>query len=270
MKPIIRENKEHEQSDISHNTSQNQINDKPLPQVIVFKGDKDKVTKAEKFLIGISVLLLLLNIVTVIYFVKQTNANEIQANASIEGIKMSKETSQSSDIATNKSLALADSSFVATKQSLKLAQENFRIENRPYLGIKNILLDTFEVGKPYTVTVFYQNFGKTPALEIHGVVAGEMHTTKAYNVFNYNGEEKIIESISVLSPTLENSFILTSPNKMRDVDINTFKTKAGYLYIFGMLIYTDIFTGKDTTTFLNIYSFSAKRFESAGFYNRMK
>jgi len=67
---------------------------------------------------------------------------------------------------TKKSIALADSSLVLSQKSLKLAQQNFRTENRPFIGIQSITLNTLRIGERMSVNIVIQNYGKTPAKQV--------------------------------------------------------------------------------------------------------
>lgn len=188
MSPVKREEDEHKQANDGQNKSQNQIDNKSRLQVTVFKGEEDRIAKAEKYLIGISAFLLFLNIITVIYIIRQTNANEVQAKASITALNMSKESAESSDIISQKSIAIAESSNILTQQNLDLSRKRFIIENRPWIGVKNVVFDTFEVGKKYSVSVTIQNYGKTPALDFGAFIGSEAHTVLSYKVFSYVGK----------------------------------------------------------------------------------
>jgi len=54
----------------------------------------------------------------------------------------------------------------AARKSTEIAQQSFYIGDRPYVSAKNVVIDKFEPGVVPTITTFFENNGKTPALDI--------------------------------------------------------------------------------------------------------
>ncbi|MGA3287511.1 MAG: hypothetical protein ABSD46_08790 [Bacteroidota bacterium] len=218
----------------------------------------------EKVRIALEIIVTIVGLGTLWWFIQ---SSATQHADSVNALKLAKESSDSSDIATKKSIALAESSFVATKKSLQLAQRNFQIENRPYVGIKNITIDSLEVGKKYVIKIFYQNFGKIPAQNLIITGIGEPHTIREYNIFKY---DTTIGSIAVVPPSEILFATLVSDGKLTNEEIDNFRRGNWYLYVYGMITYSDVFNGKDTTTFCFMLDYSSKMFYAGRYNNRIK
>jgi hypothetical protein len=175
--------------------------------------------------------------------------------------------SQHSD--TRDSIALADSSLVLSQKSLQLAQQNFQIENRPYIGISSIACDTFAVHKINTITVIYKNYGKVPAVKLSILMTSQVHLVPDYARFDYPDAEKNRKTIFVLPPGEWGSASI-GLDPLRRTEYDSILTGRSFLYAYGIFTYTDVFGGKDTTTFCGIYNLHFKRFSTALLYNEMK
>jgi hypothetical protein len=201
----------------------------------------------------------------------------IQHQDSIDALKLAKISSDSSDVATKKSIALtersiavADSSNGMTQQGLELSRKRFVIENRPYVGIKTITLDTFEIGEKYCITIIVQNYGKTPALGLYGFNACETHTIPSYDVFKHINEIRGTKTISVLPPSETSRDQIFSDNVLGEREYQTIINKGLLLYAYGMIYYSDLFNGQYTTSYCSIYYIDSKTFGSSPLGNTMK
>ena len=192
----------------------------------------------------------------------------LQHNDSVEALKTAKRNFDSTNLATKKSLALAESANVMTNQSLEHSRESFIIENRPWVGIESVLLDTFLVGKKLWVNVSIKNYGKTPALDLKEKGFLAVYLTSTYDGFKL--PNRLIKESEVLSPTQDVGDYFFSGIAMRDQDSIAFVQNKVFLYAYGKITYSDDFGSKDTTTYCGVYNFSAKQFMISHYYNTMK
>jgi hypothetical protein len=118
INPIERENDGSNQSNPSQNNSE-EPKDNRL-QVTVFKGGKDRPSKAEWILIGISAFLLILNIITAWYVGEQTRATKRQADISENALRFQRESDSANRIFQRNKDSI-DAIIQGEKDSISLA-----------------------------------------------------------------------------------------------------------------------------------------------------
>jgi hypothetical protein len=175
--------------------------------------------------------------------------NEITNNTLKFQIQKTFSDSISQHIKDSLAFKKTDSSLGLTSQSIELAQRNFRIENRPWLGIKYILIDTFEIYKRPSFNVFFKNYGKTPAINARFVGYVEGHSIQTYNGFDFVHDKNGLNHSSVLSPGDTAYVHVWGDYVLNEIASFNLKRKNFYMYVFGIVTYSDVFNGRDTTTF---------------------
>lgn len=154
-----------------------------------------------------------------------------------------------------------------TQRSIELAQENFRIENRAWVGLTHPpthkgSIYGLMVGQVYSIQI--RNFGKTPA--------ESLRYWKSFFFSNQLPKPKITTPFSEESRTL-------SPNEQFSIDIGVDSSfdenllaKIGRqkrLFLYAIITYKDIYGIIDTTEFVGIYD-SEDAFSPYGTINRME
>lgn len=117
-----------------------------------------------------------------------------------------------------------------------LSKESFIIENRPWLAIDTICIDRTASEDSNWIEITCKNYGRLPALQTYRRVSSDLKERIQFT------DSQSIGPI----PSGEHSLFKVKVNK------NTFKrwqNRRGYLYVFGLITYTDAFHGKDTTRF---------------------
>ena len=148
-----------------------------------------------------------------------------------------------------------------TLASIKLAEKNFIIENRAWVGIVSEVHRNYTggIGSDLEASISFRNFGKTPAENVHvGCSFGFLpnHSKVSFNTpFTIPPTES--SSASAHVPKYPDSLF----RKINDGQI--------HFYFFGVITYTDIYKGLDTTEFTFLYENKTDTFIPAGF-NRMK
>jgi hypothetical protein len=135
------------------------------------------------------------------------------------------------------------------------------------VGIKNITIQSFEANKEYVATIFYQSYGRIPALDLKIFASAEGHTIATYEISKYG---KTMGSAAILPPSEGLNATVLAGGQLSAQEIENFRTKRMYLYVFGMISYTDVFGGKDTATFCHICDFADKTFSAGAYFNKMK
>jgi len=82
----------------------------------------------------------------------------------------------------------ADVRELRDKKSFEESKKQFEIENRPFLQLVNIRVDTITHGKPITITYYFYNYGRFPAKVI------SVNTQVEYGITNDYPASKEVES----------------------------------------------------------------------------
>ena len=177
---------------------------------------------------------------------------------------------------TLKSIALADSSLKLSKQSLDIAQRNFQIENRPYLGVKEIsIIDTISwLNIRPRFMVIFENYGKIPATDVRITSQAYAFSITAYKIENFGFDTTDTKYSSVLPPGEKASIDVVYPFVMNEINIANIFNKRFFVYVYGLITYSDVFGGKDSTSFSYIMNIDSVThigtFSSSPFNNWMK
>lgn len=162
------------------------------------------------------------------------------------------------------------------EKSLNAAIENFRLDQRAWVGIDNLAWDEYKdgdktvcikEGAPFKVGVHIKNTGKTPA---------SLSTTRAYVYPTERGKKPILQENSILSTLPTNSTLfpggrlnigVTKPIVYTKEQIELIKNGQYTLYLVGMIVYKDVFGKTHFTKFCNEVSTDLTRFEICTFDN---
>jgi hypothetical protein len=245
--------------------------DSPL-DVVVKKEGRNWGSYAEWVMVVITAIGAVFIVLTVKYASDQAKASIDSNGFTLKEMNYRHAKDSTDDIVQHKkdsvSFAIADSSLSSTKQSIFLAKGNFRTENRPWVGVKQLVPLTLTANKDNSWQVVFQNYGKTPALKVIVFVNYEYHTIKTFDNFIYS---KGPMSTAVVPPgeNLTTAKIIIDSlelsQKYKSIMDSTF-----YLYIFGKADYTDIFKGRNTTRFCYIYDVGKSQFFISEKYNTME
>ena len=154
------------------------------------------------------------------------------------------------------------------EKNTKLVEQNFRIENRAWVGLSSLPKTGTDYGmcrgQSFNITI--KNFGKTPADSLrHGDT-----------LFFSNGLPKpkiigISKESRVFSPNESTSFVIPIPKNFSDTLIEKIKRGKTRLFVYSIITYKDIYGIVDTTEFIGVYDTIWKnRFNPYGIDSRMK
>ena len=155
-----------------------------------------------------------------------------------------------------------DSANADTKKSLALTEENFRIENRAWVGL--VREPSGEMGdlRYGELSLHIQNFGKTPA-------------ESAYISINYfpSWKKVVLQRLAfepprTISPSQSIEFERVYNPPLDSIGQQIFN-KNLIMYLHGFIAYKDIYGGKDTTEFL-FYVDRGYKLVPVGGHNRME
>jgi hypothetical protein len=160
-------------------------------------------------------------------------------------------------IITGLYLAATTGILIETKRTNKQVAENIKLDQRAWLGIENIFGEPVqfpETGKPFGVKVILRNSGRTPAKNVY--MRNEVYPLQSAPNVNRLCPiaRQLEESRSVLAPNAT----YTIPLQMTDGQPlgvgweQDFSTKGGVLYVYGCILYEDIFKREQWLTYCGI------------------
>jgi len=142
---------------------------------------------------------------------------------------------------------------VALMQQDSILREQFRIENRPYVYIKNINFDSMIVASRRVATGTIINVGKAPALDVRYNLAFIVHTVPKYKgVFQ-------LDTTFVYCPSLPPTATYGLEGGEPEIKyhssnyIDAFEKKGYFLYFYGKVFYRDIFSKEYWTEFCVVW-----------------
>ena len=161
-----------------------------------------------------------------------------------------------------------------SERAFERTVDQFHLEQRAWLGIKGIHVDTPEADKEIVVLINFINSGKTIAANVGGyclLAVGDKPKITKFPEAPRNNED----SSGVTWPNGE--FTASASGAVTDKGFQTFSlTKPGivqlqnkqiFLFVYGVYTYTDVFKSKHTTAFCGRYSPTSKLFESCSNHN---
>jgi hypothetical protein len=159
----------------------------------------------------------------------------------------------------------------ATKQSIEASIENFRLDQRAWLGYRAVgILEPITAHRPLRMVLSIKNTGKTPALKVrestttagpnkpNAVIPGPSFKEKA------NGS---IDSQAVVQPDGELTIPVDYPKDISQPFIDAIKAGVTTIYIVSKVTYSDVFGRTHYTTFCAELSATLNAFSECRNYN---
>jgi hypothetical protein len=185
-----------------------------------------------------AILLLLVFAQAVIYYRQWTVMQEQSA-----------EMKKSTDAATKGAKAAHD--------SVTLARENVHLDQRAWLAAFDIV-GTPQVNKPYIVTVWMRNTGKTWATNVQTAIGAQIIDKAQQPNFNDIKEIKPPDiSSGIVAPNMPFNMTYQASKEgtvVTEDDLALFNSRAVIIYIYGRIIYKDIFHCGHWTNFCFFYN----------------
>jgi hypothetical protein len=134
--------------------------------------------------------------------------------------------------------------------ALESVRENARLDQRAWVGPVGFSKSKIIPGAEVKMGVVIRNYGKTPALQLRGKIAGKSLAKGEEFIPSYEYDENIthVDSISTLFPNVSTSYD-TSGKILDATQIESLRREENVLYVYGMVGYEDIFGVSHCTTF---------------------
>lgn len=255
-----------------------------IKEVRVYKGDKDKLTKAEWWLISITAVLAVCNIFVIIYASNQSSA-AIQAvndarkqfeyqiardsvNAHNQRIKDSlfAKSQRERDSLNNYSIKLA-------KDNFQLTEENAKIRLRPYIVVNenDTLKITIDKNLNISSRIKVTNVGETPALNYFQTNAFLIADNMYKEALNFLFEQANRHKHTGLAVGSKLSFVkIGSHGVFTSQDsVDVFQNNKKF-YFYGVVGYSDVFNDRHFTWYCLQYDIKRQIFIYLEKYNGMK
>jgi hypothetical protein len=147
----------------------------------------------------------------------------------------------------------ADTKTIA--ESAKAQTEALILDQRPWVGIKSMRMETFEVNKPVQVVILLTNSGKTFARQV--VVVGHKAIGRKDVVPDFDQMSKILPKKparpKVIFPNLMVSVMQNTSFLLSESQFAEIRNRTQIFYIFGYITYTDAFDKEHMTEFCGLY-----------------
>jgi hypothetical protein len=157
-----------------------------------------------------------------------------------------------------------------TRKSIELGQKTAHIDQRAWIGIKLMNLESFEIGKPVSVTIQLDNSGKTFANKVFAPYFIVVSTRKFGNALELLEERKRanisgeISSFSSISPNTVFRFSIKTWEPLSKNVLDEIEAGRAMIYVIGEIYYEDIFGEEHFTKYFAHYDPVSK---SMPFYN---
>lgn len=168
--------------------------------------------------------------------------------------------------ASEKSAKSSDESANAAREATSIQQESVRHGDRAYVALSGheIVVRPCSNQVP-RIRVELRNVGRTPALR--GKIGSRMvYWSQELQERNF-GDELTLEDF-ILGPQISH-FINLSANLLSDSEMNALNHDQGHLYVWGKVIYVDIFDQEHETYWCLDYSGKIQGFKLVPTLNRM-
>lgn len=163
------------------------------------------------------------------------------------------------------------------RQTLQAAIELGRSEQRAWVGPEHVLGPLFSEGdvrvylKPGASPQFgivIRNTGKTPAKNVRHRISGFSQSSNAPFIPSYVASPKwMISSTSVLHGDSTQTIQTGAANAPDDEFVSSIKSGEKALYVFGEILYSDVFGRSHTTTFCYYLKDTIETLRSCSTYN---
>lgn len=179
---------------------------------------------------------------------KESAAAAASASKTAEGslmeIQKQTEAMQIAADANKKTVELAE-------RNIKATQEQFRQDQRAWMGFSETPQWQTVVNKPLIVTVFFKNMGKTPAKKVQIAAMGEIVSERESPNFALENSATRERAVLVFpQQVISHDVNVTLPHTVLDsITFNDIKNGTKRIYIHGIHTYWDIFNRHQWITF---------------------
>ncbi|HEY1020403.1 MAG TPA: hypothetical protein VGE25_15465 [Sediminibacterium sp.] len=147
---------------------------------------------------------------------------------------------------------------MTSQQSLIITQNNFTIQNRAYVFLNGVEIDSIKPYKPEVGRISVKNFGKTPALLLNSVINFTIDTTVFNSERRYPAEN--INYINIYIPENGEYSIPFKFIGMGDELFQSVINNKHFFIVYGEILFRDIATAKLYTYIFSFRILNNKRF----------
>ena len=165
---------------------------------------------------------------------------------------------------TAQSKKALDASIEHSKSALDFSIEASRLDQRAWIGVTKID-SIIEHDKSTEISVHIRNTGKTPAIDVHGMVVFEWKPAGTIPELKYREEDA--GGRSILVPGYESTITIPNPRLFSLDETNRMKSGALKDYTAGTIWYKDIFDRHWETTFCFTFDHELKALTPCLFHN---
>jgi hypothetical protein len=178
---------------------------------------------------------------------------------------------QAADAANIQSLRAMEQGLAQGRAALDAQIESSRLDQRAWVGIKSVVSEPLQAGKPLQIGVEITNVGRTPAFELRPVVSWRVGDRIDINTYAVSKERMNLikaagEPPVVLFPGQVFSAAIV-PGTPNDEFIKQVESGTRMIYVFGELKYVDGSHRPHITKFCFYYVASSGRFNLCDRYN---
>lgn len=230
----------------------------------------DRIKKSDRWIIGLTLALVVSAIISAYIFKGQLNVMEGQLKE-MQGAGM--QTNKLIEEAAKQSKAARDSADASTlivenaKKSIEIMQSNIRLEQRAWVGpVEAIMPKAGEKPEPH-LGVKIMNSGKTPARRLLTKISTQYLPAEAEFAPSYK-DDSVKPGVSVIQPGMRiNLFSLATLGVMTPQEIDGVRTGRNILYLYGLITYEDIFGRPHSTRFCLYLQSDLSGFSACSTYN---
>ncbi|MBI5214279.1 MAG: hypothetical protein HY960_00840 [Ignavibacteriae bacterium] len=152
-------------------------------------------------------------------------------------------------------------SILFAEKTIALADSSMKLDHRPWVIFQKIIPDSYNIDSMSEGSVWIDNYGKTPAIDLDLVVGMFYDSVFEITRLPLDGEDNVsFKSKAIIPPSRPsqivcNDFSFLSPERRKKI-----LQKKGWLFVYGVITYTDVFKGHDTTVFCQVYDVDSRSF----------
>ena len=149
--------------------------------------------------------------------------------------------------ATNAASRQAELSRKGLNETLK----NFAVDERAWIYISGLNLETPQVGQPITAQIWIKNSGKSPAKLTKGPISLWPSETPLNRVHDVPAERH--NPLSMLFPEITyGPDLISTPHGANKAQVDAYGQKRLWVYVYGRIGYLDIFGKHHTTSWCGV------------------
>jgi hypothetical protein len=172
----------------------------------------------------------------------------ITINKTLAEMRTQSEAMQKSSDANKQVADTSTKQASISQRNLMEIRNQFRLEQKPWMGVAMISAPIIEVGQPIRLRIDFKNFGKTPANKVAPTLACQILTPGDPLDFSMEARAKKTrmsyglvypQGITFASATLKNQKGEETP--LNEAYVQDIKSVKYYIYVHGIVEYDDIF-----------------------------